>query len=409
MTETYPTRSARAPVRRSLQRLPVGGRQAVADGGRRRRRGADCSTTLGRSRRRSGRPGFRCSSCRTTGPSRGISRAGGIRRRIRSAPPRCSRLPGEPGEASGTRTFAPRPGDVVVTEHWGSSGFAMPDLDFSLKQAGATRLILVGLLANTCIEGTARFAAELGYHVTLVTDATAAASPERMHAAHVLNGPTFAHRILTTAELMDALPPASGVEREPGDGQGERDGRDSSASSKQDVPLGVPIDHVDIAEWLFTLRDDEDYAQRAREPTSRPGRPYPRRQAHVDQRGEPRRHAPRPALRGGELLAHALPRGLGHRRVHANGTRALPGDLGGDRVATRRVDVHLHQPCRGLHDRRANEAPPAPRCLAAQASAAAQRTLDEHNAEEAPPLRAQHRREARAGAWTAAGERSVAR
>jgi nicotinamidase-related amidase len=32
---------------------------------------------------------------------------------------------------------------------------------------------------------------ELGYHVTLVTDATAAFSEEAMHAAHVINGPTF--------------------------------------------------------------------------------------------------------------------------------------------------------------------------------------------------------------------------
>jgi nicotinamidase-related amidase len=102
--------------------------------------------------------------------------------------------------------FAPRPGDVVVKEHWGSSGFANTDLDFRLKQAGASRLVFVGLLANTCIEGTARFAAELGYHVTLVTDATAAASPDRMHAAHVLNGPTFAHQIATTADVIAALP-----------------------------------------------------------------------------------------------------------------------------------------------------------------------------------------------------------
>jgi nicotinamidase-related amidase len=102
--------------------------------------------------------------------------------------------------------FAPRSGDIVVKEHWGSSGFANTDLDFRLKQAGATRVILIGLLANTCIEGTARFAAELGFHVTLVTDATAAAGPERMHAAHVLNGPTFAHQILTTTELFRALP-----------------------------------------------------------------------------------------------------------------------------------------------------------------------------------------------------------
>ena len=50
-----------------------------------------------------------------------------------------------------------------------------------------------------------RFAMELGYHVTLVTDATAAFSQEMMHAAHKLNGPTYAHSILSTAELITAL------------------------------------------------------------------------------------------------------------------------------------------------------------------------------------------------------------
>jgi hypothetical protein len=39
-------------------------------------------------------------------------------------------------------------------------------------------------VANTCIESTDRFAMELGYHVNLVTDATAAFSQEMMHAAH---------------------------------------------------------------------------------------------------------------------------------------------------------------------------------------------------------------------------------
>jgi nicotinamidase-related amidase len=67
-------------------------------------------------------------------------------------------------------------------------------------------VIVIGLLANTCIESTSRFAKELGYHVTLVTDATAAFTKEMMHAAHELNGPTFAHTILTTAELVAALP-----------------------------------------------------------------------------------------------------------------------------------------------------------------------------------------------------------
>lgn len=47
---------------------------------------------------------------------------------------------------------------------------------------------------------------ELGYHVTLVRDATAAISPAMMHAAHDLNGPTFAHAILTTPELLEVIP-----------------------------------------------------------------------------------------------------------------------------------------------------------------------------------------------------------
>ncbi|RWA53435.1 isochorismatase [Cupriavidus sp. UYMSc13B] len=101
--------------------------------------------------------------------------------------------------------FVPQDGDVIIQEHWGQSGFANTNLDFQLKQHGVTHVIAVGLLANTCIESTARFAMELGYHVTLVRDATAAFTKEMMHAAHHLNGPTFAHEILTTAELVAAL------------------------------------------------------------------------------------------------------------------------------------------------------------------------------------------------------------
>lgn len=104
--------------------------------------------------------------------------------------------------------FVPQPGDIIVKEHWGGSGFANTDLDFRLKQKGIIKVIVIGLLANTCIETTSRFAVELGYHVTLVKDATAAFSKEMMHAAHALNGPTFAHAILTTTELVAALPHA---------------------------------------------------------------------------------------------------------------------------------------------------------------------------------------------------------
>lgn len=96
-------------------------------------------------------------------------------------------------------------GDVVATEHWGSSGFPNTDLEHQLKRYGKQKIICVGLLANTCIEATARIGMELGFHVTLVRDGTAARSPEAYHAALEINGPTFAHEITTTAKLVERI------------------------------------------------------------------------------------------------------------------------------------------------------------------------------------------------------------
>jgi nicotinamidase-related amidase len=65
------------------------------------------------------------------------------------------------GFASGTwggefhPEFGPRDGDVVMLEHWAQSGFANTDLDSQLKQRGIQKIILVGMIANTCIEATA--------------------------------------------------------------------------------------------------------------------------------------------------------------------------------------------------------------------------------------------------------------
>jgi ureidoacrylate peracid hydrolase len=81
------------------------------------------------------------------------------------------------------REFEPQLGDIVALEHWCSSGFANTDLDLQLKKHGIHQLIVIGLIAHTCVEATVRFAAELGYEVTMVKDATASYSDEEMHAA----------------------------------------------------------------------------------------------------------------------------------------------------------------------------------------------------------------------------------
>ena len=101
--------------------------------------------------------------------------------------------------------LAPQPGDIVALEHWGSSGFANTDLDLQLKKHGIHQLIVIGLIAHTCVEATVRFAAELGYQVTVVKDATASYSDKEMHAALDINIPNYASAILTTEEVVDSI------------------------------------------------------------------------------------------------------------------------------------------------------------------------------------------------------------
>ena len=101
--------------------------------------------------------------------------------------------------------FAPQPGEIVVNEHWGSSGFANTDLDLQLKKHGIHRLIVIGLIAHTCVEATVRYAAELGYDVTVVKDATASYSDDHMHAALDINIPNYASAIVAASEIVDSL------------------------------------------------------------------------------------------------------------------------------------------------------------------------------------------------------------
>ena len=101
--------------------------------------------------------------------------------------------------------FEPKPGDIVAQEHWCSSGFANTDLDLQLKKHGIHKLIVVGLIAHTCVEATVRYAAELGYEVTAVRDATADYSDRHMQAALVTNLPNYASAIVTTTEIVGSI------------------------------------------------------------------------------------------------------------------------------------------------------------------------------------------------------------
>jgi nicotinamidase-related amidase len=71
-----------------------------------------------------------------------------------------------------------------------------------LKKHGIHKLIVIGLIAHTCIEATVRYAAELGYEVTVVKDATADYSDEMMHVALDINIPNYANAVVSTEEIV---------------------------------------------------------------------------------------------------------------------------------------------------------------------------------------------------------------
>jgi len=94
--------------------------------------------------------------------------------------------------------FQVQEGDIVVTEHWASSGFRTPISSTSSSATARKRSSAWACSPTHALRRRRASEMELGFHVTLVRDATAARSPEAYHAALNIDGPTYAHEILTT-------------------------------------------------------------------------------------------------------------------------------------------------------------------------------------------------------------------
>ncbi len=63
-----------------------------------------------------------------------------------------------------------QPQDLTVTKRtWGA--FTNTGLEQLLKDLGVTQVVIVGVATSAGVESTARFAHELGFHVTLAVDA----------------------------------------------------------------------------------------------------------------------------------------------------------------------------------------------------------------------------------------------
>jgi nicotinamidase-related amidase len=79
--------------------------------------------------------------------------------------------PGLPGNAL-RPGFEPR-GDEPLVSKSVNAAFIGTDLDLRLRRLGVDRVVLFGLTTDMCVSTTARVAANLGYDVLVVGDATA--------------------------------------------------------------------------------------------------------------------------------------------------------------------------------------------------------------------------------------------
>jgi len=98
-----------------------------------------------------------------------------------------------------------QPTDITVTKRtWGA--FSYTDLDARLRARGVTQVVIIGIATSMGVESTARQAHELGYNVTLVTDAMSDMSAE----AHANSTTRIFPMIAETGsakELLALLPP----------------------------------------------------------------------------------------------------------------------------------------------------------------------------------------------------------
>lgn len=69
--------------------------------------------------------------------------------------------------------------DEIVLPKGSSSVFMSTHIDYILRNLGVRQLVLAGLLTDQCVESAVRDACDLGYLVTLVTDACASITAER--------------------------------------------------------------------------------------------------------------------------------------------------------------------------------------------------------------------------------------
>jgi ureidoacrylate peracid hydrolase len=92
--------------------------------------------------------------------------------------------------------------DEIVFPKTSSSVFISTNIDYVLRNLGTRYLIIAGCLTDQCVDSAVRDACDLGYLVTVPTDACATLSPER-HDWSLRNNRGYCRQITTGALLEE--------------------------------------------------------------------------------------------------------------------------------------------------------------------------------------------------------------
>jgi ureidoacrylate peracid hydrolase len=93
----------------------------------------------------------------------------------------------------------PGPDEIVIPKT-SSSVFMSTNIDYVLRNLGVRYLIIVGVLTDQCVDSSVRDACDLGYLVTVATDACVTQSLERQETS-LKNNRGYCRQI-TTAQLV---------------------------------------------------------------------------------------------------------------------------------------------------------------------------------------------------------------
>lgn len=94
--------------------------------------------------------------------------------------------------------------DEIVLDKTASGVFSSTNIAYLLRNLCVSELFVTGVYTNECVSSAVRSAADLGFDVTLIADATAAITPE-LHDATLLTTEGRYARVLDTAEVLAGL------------------------------------------------------------------------------------------------------------------------------------------------------------------------------------------------------------